>query len=259
MKRLSLLLLFFLFAISSGYAQNRTVSGTIVDAKSGEPLIGATIVATGTQKGTTSTKGGSFKFDIPKEINTLTVKYIGYSDVIVPIKDNMRIEISADTKSIEEVVVVGYGMMKKSDLTGSIGSIKSGDLLKSNPISAEKGMQGRLAGVNVVQNDGAPGSGITIQIRGANSFMGSTDPLFVIDGVPMTTNNSQETINFEQGNSVSSRNALSFLDPKDIESMEVLKDASSTAIYGSRGANGVILSPLKAVWQVKTASTSHTM
>ena len=134
--------------------------------------------------------------------------------------------------------------MKKSDLTGSVAQVKSEELLKSSPISLEKGLQGRLTGVNVVSNDGAPGGGISIQIRGTNSFQGSTEPLYVIDGVPISDSN-DDTINFDSS-SPNYSNALSSLNPNDIASIEILKDASATAIYGSRGANGVVLITTKS-------------
>ena len=125
-----------------------------------------------------------------------------------------------------------------------MAQVKSGDLLKSSPVSLEKGLQGRLTGVNVVSNDGAPGGGISIQIRGTNSFQGSTEPLYVIDGVPIADSN-DDTINFDSS-SPTYNNALSSLNPSDIASIEILKDASSTAIYGSRGANGVVLITTKS-------------
>ena len=117
--------------------------------------------------------------------------------------------------------------------------------MKGMPVSLEQGMQGRLTGVNVVRSDGAPGGGISVQIRGTNSFMGSTEPLYVIDGVPLTVSNDDQTTNFDS-NEVVSQNALSFLDPAEIESIEVLKDASAVAIYGSRGSNGVVMITTKS-------------
>ena len=126
-------------------------------------------------------------------------------------------------------------------MTGSIASLKSDDIMKGSPVSFEQGMQGRLPGVTITRNDGSPGGGITMQVRGTNSFIGSAEPLYVIDGVPLETSSSKETIVFDTDKDVTSRNALSFLSPDDIESIEVLKDASSVAIYGSLGANGVVM------------------
>lgn len=153
-----------------------------------------------------------------------------------------------DAELLDEVVVVGYGTMKKSDLTGSVASIKSEDLMKTNPISINQGLQGRIAGVQVNQNDGAPGAGVSIQIRGANSFSTSTEPLYIVDGIPFTTSGMPET---GKEGMLQTSNPLSSINPADIESIEILKDASATAIYGSRGANGVVLITTKRGTQGK--------
>lgn len=167
----------------------------------------------------------------------LTISYVGYKPVTVKAENNMVVTMSSDSNVLDEVVVVGYGLMKKSDLTGSVSQIKGDELMKNAPTSMEEGLRGRMSGVNVISNDGAPGGGISIQIRGSNSFQGSTEPLYVIDGVPMGDSN-DNTINFEES-SAGYNNALSSLNPNDIASIEILKDASATAIYGSRGSNGV--------------------
>ena len=222
--------------------QKQKIAGVVVD-QNGEPIIGANILQKGTSNGTITDINGQFILNCP--IGTpLTISYIGFLQQTVKATVNMKIVLHEDSKTLDEVVVVGYGYVKKSDLTGAVAQVKSGDLLKSSPVSLEKGLQGRLTGVNVVSNDGAPGGGISIQIRGTNSFQGSTEPLYVIDGVPIADSN-DDTINFDSS-SPTYNNALSSLNPSDIASIEILKDASSTAIYGSRGANGVVLITTKS-------------
>jgi len=222
--------------------QNRKITGTIVD-QNGEPIIGANVLQKGTTNGTITNIDGCFTLNCPAGA-LLSISFIGYLQQQVKATDNMKVVLKEDSKTLDEVVVVGYGFVKKSDLTGSVAQVKSEELLKSSPISLEKGLQGRLTGVNVVSNDGAPGGGISIQIRGTNSFQGSTEPLYVIDGVPISDSN-DDTINFDSS-SPNYSNALSSLNPNDIASIEILKDASATAIYGSRGANGVVLITTKS-------------
>lgn len=238
-----LFLLFLVMTARVGFAQSRTVSGSIVDASDNTPLAGARVVATGSQTGTTSGTGGNFLLSVPASATTLQISLLGYEPQTVTITDNMTVRM--EPESIDEILVIGYGTVKKSDLTGSVSSVKGDDLMKSKPMSLQQGMQGRVAGVNISSSDGAPGGGISVDIRGSSSLNGSSQPLYVIDGVPITTSDIQESSSLDR-DEISSRNALSFLNPADIESVEILKDASSTAIYGSRGANGVIMITTKS-------------
>ena len=210
--------------------QSRKISGTVLD-QNGEPVIGANVLQKGTTNGAITDIDGHFTLDCPAG-TSLTISFIGYLQQQVKATDGMKIVLQEDSKTLDEVVVIGYGFVKKSDLTGSVAQVKSEELLKNSPVSLEKGLQGRLTGVNVISNDGAPGGGISIQIRGTNSFQGSTEPLYVIDGVPISDSN-DDTINFDSS-SPNYSNALSSLNPNDIASIEILKDASATAIYGSR-------------------------
>lgn len=218
------------------------VKGTVVDTE-GEPLIGASVMAKGSKMGSITDIDGNFSINCKPGVE-LTISYVGYKPVTVKAENNMVVTMSSDSNVLDEVVVVGYGLMKKSDLTGSVSQIKGDELMKNAPTSMEEGLRGRMSGVNVISNDGAPGGGISIQIRGSNSFQGSTEPLYVIDGVPMGDSN-DDTINFEES-SAGYNNALSSLNPNDIASIEILKDASATAIYGSRGSNGVVLITTKS-------------
>lgn len=168
--------------------------------------------------------------------------YIGKTPKTVEINSqtHLDVKLADDVNQLNDVVVVGYGTMKKRDLTGSVSQIKADDILKGNPaLSINGALQGRIAGMQVKQNDGAPGGGITIQVRGANSFSTSTQPLYVIDGLPYSGGSTAPDTGISGTGSGS--NPLANINPNDIESIEVLKDASSTAIYGSRGANGVVL------------------
>ena len=229
---------FFLFALVIGpltLLAQVTIKGAVTDASKGEGLPGVSIVVKGTTTGTTSSGDGTYSIAVPDENATLIFSYIGYETVEMPLKGRttLNLGLKSDQKALDEVVVIGYGSVKRSDVTGAVASVKTDDLLKTIPTSINQGLQGQVAGVQVNRNDGAPGAGISLTIRGANTLSGSTQPLFVIDGIPFTS--PSPTAGGGGGN------ALSYINPQDIESMEVLKDASATAIYGSRGANGVVL------------------
>ncbi|HEX8425196.1 TonB-dependent receptor [Hymenobacter sp.] len=214
-----------------------TLKGTVTDAASGEGLPGVSVVVKGTTNGAATNTDGSFSLSVPNEDATLIFSYVGFQTQEVPVKGrtSFAISLKGDQKALDEVVVIGYGSIKKSDITGSVASVRTDDILKTIPTSINQGLQGQVAGVQVNRSDGAPGAGISLTIRGANTLSGSTEPLYVIDGIPFTSPSPTG------GGSGQSTNALSYINPQDIESMEVLKDASATAIYGSRGANGVVL------------------
>ncbi|WP_287699557.1 TonB-dependent receptor, partial [Bacteroides sp.] len=175
---------------------------------------------------------------------TLVFSFIGYrtQEVAIKGKTTVNVTLQEDSQMLEEVVAIGYGAVPKRDLTGAVSSLKSEDLLKTNPVSINQGLQGKLAGVNVSQSDGAPGAGVNIQIRGANSFTTSTEPLYIVDGMPYSVGEAPAT---DYGTK-SKNNPLSTISPQDIQSIEVLKDASATAIYGSRAANGVVIITTKS-------------
>lgn len=200
----------------------RQITGTVVDEK-GEPIIGASIQVKGTTVGTISDLDGRYIIDVGNNI-TLVVSYIGYETQETPINERTRIDIvlKEDVQLLEEVVVVGYGTMKKSDLTGSVSNVKADKLLDRPAVNIGQALSGKAAGVEIFENGGDPDGKIRIRIRGDNSINSSNDPLYVIDGVIGVNN-------------------ANLLNPSDIESLEVLKDASATAIYGARGANGVIM------------------
>ena len=238
--RLSLVL--FVFSVSFNlYAQNSTVTGVVVD-EAEEPLIGVSVSVVGTSTGTVTDLDGNFKISIKKGAS-LKFSYMGYADQeIKVVSSKMRVILKEDSKMLDELVVVGYGTMKKRDLSGAISQINADEVMKGNPASSiNQALQGKIAGVMVNQNDGAPGGGINIQIRGINSFGSSSQPLYVVDGVPFETGSVPSNGTYESTSVQQGTNALGLINPHDIESVEILKDASATAIYGSRGANGVVL------------------
>ena len=222
------------------FAQTQ-LRGTVLDgATNNEPMIGATIVVEGTQTGTVTDIDGHFTITMPAGKTRIVVSSVGYTSQTVNVagKANVQVIMKEDTNIMDEVVVVGYGTMKKSDLSGALGQLKGDDLMKGGALDLAHGMQGKVAGVNIQQSDGAPGGGMSIVVRGANSFTTSSQPLFIVDGVPFETGSTPG--NTATGSEQQS-NPLSFINPHDIENIEILKDASATAIYGSRGANGVVI------------------
>lgn len=224
-----------------GKSDNLTVSGTIVD-ESKEPLPGVSITIKGSVKGTISDTQGHFSISVPQ--NTILVfSYIGFKTQQIPArKDALTITMSDDTKSIDEVVVIGYGSVKKRDLTGSVSSLKEADFNKGVIASPTDMIQGRVSGVMVVNNGGEPGAGVSVRVRGANSIRSGQDPLYVVDGIPLDITDVQPAGASTAGiGSSSTKNPLNFINSDDIESIDILKDASATAIYGSRGANGVVI------------------
>ena len=218
-----------LFLSASAFAQQVVVKGNVVD-ETGEPVIGASVKVVGGTLGTVTDIDGNFTLNADKK-STIEVTYIGYEPVKMQAGQNLTIHLKNSSSTLNEVVVIGYGAVKKSDLTGSVTALKPDSKNKGLVVNAQDMLAGKVAGVNVTSNSGEPGVGTQIRIRGGSSLNASNDPLIVIDGVPMDNN--------KVGNTGS--NLLSTINPQDIESFNVLKDASATAIYGSRGSNGVII------------------
>ncbi|MHA6248343.1 SusC/RagA family TonB-linked outer membrane protein [Pontibacter sp. CAU 1760] len=215
----------------SSRQQDVTVTGTVTD-NSGVALPGVTVVLRGTTRGTATDANGQFSLAVPETGAVLVFSYIGYSNKEVQVGNQrtLKVTLGEDTKALQEVVIVGYGTQKKSDLTGSVTAVSEDDFQKGNITTPEQLISGKVAGVQISSNGGAPGSGSRIRIRGGSSLNASNDPLIVIDGVPV-----------DNGSVAGSPNPLSLINPNDIESFNVLKDASATAIYGSRASNGVII------------------
>ena len=222
-------------------AQEVVISGTVSDANG--PLIGANILERGTLNGTLSNLEGNFSLKVSDENAILVFSYIGYANKEVPVTGQtiLQIEMQAVTAKLDEVIVIAYGTTTAKDATGSVVAVTSTDFNRGIIISPEQLIQGKAAGVQITETSGEPGAGIEIRIRGSNSVRSNNNPLFVVDGVPL---DGGATSSFES--SRPPRNPLNFLNPSDIESISVLKDASSTAIYGSRGANGVVIITTKS-------------
>lgn len=223
------------------------VSGTITDDK-GQPLPGANVVEKGTTNGVTADFDGNFSIALENESPILIISYIGFStqEVTIDGQTSLSINLKEDAAGLDEVIVIGYGTQKKSDLTGSVGSLSNEDFNKGVITSADQLFQGKVAGVQVVQNNGEPGGGISINVRGAGSINAGSSPLYVIDGLPIENSAIFNNTGVGVTNSRSPRNPLSAINPSNIQSIEILKDASATAIYGSRGANGVVLITTKS-------------
>jgi iron complex outermembrane receptor protein len=230
-KKTLVVTLFAIIGISVS-AQDRTVTGKVTDAKDGAPLVAASVAVKGTNKGTTTAADGTFSINVASNQTTLVVTFLNYATKEIQIagKNSINVALSQSADQLSEVVVIGYGSVRKKDLTGSVATISSKDFNTGAITTPEQLIAGKVAGVSIISNNGAPGSGSTIRIRGGASLNASNDPLIVIDGMPI------------DGGGISGQaNPLALINPNDIESFSVLKDASAAAIYGARASNGVIL------------------
>lgn len=216
-KRSILLVALFLMGCLQLLAQSRMIQGEVTDAQNGEPLIGATVMVEGEKSGTVTDFDGNFKLQVTSSAKKVKISYIGYIDKVVEISDRMKVKLESDSQILTDVVVIGYGTARKSDLTGSVATVSSKDFNKGLVSSPEQLINGKVSGVQIMSNSGSASAGSTIRVRGGASLNASNDPLIVLDGVPL-----------EQGGiSGNSSNFLSMINPADIESMTVLKDASS--------------------------------
>lgn len=229
--------------------QANKVTGIVKDTN-GEPIIGANVTVKGQSIGTITDIDGRFVLDAPKDA-VLQITYIGYVSQEVKVSGNkeLNVVLKEDTETLDEVVVIGYGTSRKKDITGSIASVRAEELNTVSSSSVSQMLQGKVTGMNAIQSSAQPGASISINIRGAASPNGDNSPLYVIDGVPMQSNSNADPGLSGTGNgfkSGSSRDPLNTINPGDIESIEVLKDASAAAIYGASAANGVILITTKS-------------
>lgn len=232
--RLAMLLVAALFAMTA-YAQKIKVTGTVVDGQNNEPLTGVTVKEKGVSNGVITDINGNYSISVEANA-TLQFTYMGFSMQEVAVNKRTRINVTmeSDSKMLDELIVIGYGVQRKSDVTGSISSIQGKDI-NSQPVSSTlQALQGRAAGVNIIQNTGAPGSNTTIKIRGTGT-VNDSDPLYVVDGFIVDN--------------------IDYLNPNDIENVEIFKDAASSAVYGSRAANGVVAITTKSGKSGKTKIT----
>ncbi len=217
-KCIFMLLIALMLSITA-FAQRSQVSGVVVDSQN-EPVIGASVLEIGTQNGVVTDIDGRFSLVVANGAR-LRISYIGFKTLEVKATDRMKIELQEEANTLNEVVAIGYGSVKRKDVTTAVSTISTEDLSTRPIVSAVAGMQGKAAGLQIMQANGQPGSAPTVRVRGTTSLNGSNNPLYVVDGVPLTD--------------------IDYLSAEDIESVQVLKDASSAAIYGSRAANGVII------------------
>ena len=244
-KILLIFLLFPLFVLS----QSKTVTGLVND-ENGSPLPGATVQLKGSETiGAITDFDGNFSISIPSDAQqVLVVSYIGYLNEEVDVTNQISINVNLqpDTEALEEVVVVGYGTVLKRDLTGSVSSVKVEDDVSRAAATVDQLLQGRASGVQVTQNAANPNSGVSVRIRGTNSLRGNNEPLYVVDGVIISSAGEDVGAVGTGNTGQDPQSGLNGINPRDIERIEILKDASATAIYGSRGANGVVLITTKS-------------
>ena len=239
--RVLLLCPLFMLIVQASWAQTKTVTGKVSDEK-GAPIAGASVLVKGTNTGTSTDASGAFKISAPASATALVITYVGYTsqEVNIPSSNDVSITLQPASSTLTDVVVIGYGTARKKDLTGSVASVQAKDFNKGIVTSADQLIQGKVPGVQVVNNSGAPGGAATVRIRGSASVRSGNQPLFVVDGVPLDGRTPRPGFGFQLGNTPNA-NPLNFINPNDIASIDILKDASATAIYGSRGANGVVI------------------
>lgn len=245
-RRLTMILAGLFLTIGVALAQTQ-VKGTVVSSEDGEPVVGAGIMVVGTKSGTTTDVNGNFSLTVPAGAK-LTVRYIGMQTQTVSARDNMLIKLKSDSKSIDEVIVTGYGNFKKSSFTGSAASMST-DKLKDVPsMSVEDKLSGNIPGVSITSASGQPGAVNFIRVRGMGSINAGNDPLIVIDGTPVNSGNISgfNDPSTGDGYNTSGTNVLSTINSNDIESMTVIKDAAAASLYGSRASNGVIVITTKS-------------
>ena len=227
LRLLTLVVTAAIFGQMSVFAQTKTITGTVVD-QAGVPVIGASVILVGNSSvGTITDLDGNYSLSVPTG-STLNVSFIGYSTQTITVGSGnvYNVVLQEDTEFLEETVVIGYGVQRKSDVTGSVASVRSSDLINRSTTDAAAALQGKAAGVQIINNSGAPGARASIRVRGYSSNSGNLGPLLIVDGLKV--------------------DRIDYLDPSMIESVEVLKDAASAAIYGAQAGNGVVLITTKS-------------
>ncbi|MEO8819297.1 MAG: SusC/RagA family TonB-linked outer membrane protein, partial [Ginsengibacter sp.] len=222
-KEILVTCIFTLLCFFQSFAQQKTITGKVTSAVSGQPLVGATIAVKGTPEGTQTNLEGNFTITVPASSQTIVISSVGYETQTISVdgRATIDVQLSLSNSKLNEVVVVGYGSTKRKDLTGAVSSISAKEIEKVPVTTLAQALQGRAPGVQVTNDDGAPGGGVQVQIRGVGS-LGNNDPLYVVDGYPIS-------------------GGINTLNPDDIATIDVLKDASATAIYGNRASNGVVI------------------
>ena len=238
--------LFLSLFVINAQAQNKTVTGKVTDSKDGSAIVAASVVGQGTTIGTRTAADGSFKLSVPASVNTLFISSVGYASKQVSITGGeLNVTLVESSEQLNEVVVIGYGTARKKDVTGAVSSVQAKDFNQGVITTPDQLLQNKVAGLDITSASGQPGAATTVKIRGNNSVRANSNPLYVIDGVPLDGRSARPSAGTGFGSSPDA-NPLNFINPNDIQSVDVLKDASSAAIYGSRGANGVIVITTKS-------------
>ena len=237
MKRFTLTVASLLMGMTAVMAQNTKVTGQVLD-ENGEPVIGASVVVKGTTIGTVTDFDGNFTLDVPSNGKQLEISYVGMKKVEVGVSSRVKAVLESDSQALDEVVVTGYGVQKKASFTGAASIIGEDVLSKKTDANFVKALEGSVPGVQMNNSSSMPGVWGSIYVRGRGSLNSGTQPLYVIDGMPIDSDTDKNSLNSESNNQL---DPMSTLNPSDIENITVLKDAAATAIYGSRAANGVII------------------
>ncbi len=240
--RVLLLCPVFMLIMQHSWGQNKTITGKVIDEK-GSPVSGASVIVKGSSIGTSTDVLGAFKLSAPPSAERLLISYVGYTtqEVIIPSSNEVAVSLKPEASALTDVVVVGYGTVRKKDLTGAVTSVKEKDFNKGLITAPDQLIQGKVAGVQVLNNSGQPGGATTVKIRGNSSIRAGSQPLYVVDGVPLDGRSARPGGSGAGIGTSPDANPLNFINPNDIASIDVLKDASATAIYGSRAAYGVVL------------------
>ncbi len=243
LRRIALPMIAMLLASTGLFAQDRVVTGKVTDSKDGSPVAGASVVAKGSTQGTSTNTNGEFSISVPSGVNRLIVSSVGFTSQEIDITGKTSVDVSfvSTSSNLNEVVVIGYGTSRKRDLTGAVSSVQAKNFNKGPISNPDQLLVGKVAGLQVINNSGQPGASTVVKIRGNNSVRSGNSPLYVIDGVPLDGRSPRPSLGVSGVGSTPDINPLNFLNPADIAEISVLKDASASAIYGSRGANGVIL------------------
>jgi TonB-linked SusC/RagA family outer membrane protein len=240
----SILCILLAFSVTIASAQNRTVTGKVTDSKDGSPVVGASVQTVGTRGGTSTRNDGTFSLPVAATVKELIISSVGYENLVVSIDGTSDVQISlvvSTGANMNEVVVTGYGTSRKRDLTGSVASIKAKDFNQGTVTNPDQLLIGKVAGLQIINTSGQPGAATIVKIRGNNSIRSGNTPLYVIDGIPLDGRSARPGFSQAGLGQTPDANPLIYINPADIASIDILKDASASAIYGSRGANGVIL------------------
>jgi len=238
--RVALLFPILIFIVQQSWAQSKAINGKVSDEK-GAAVVGASVTVKNSRIGTSTDGTGAFHINVPSSATTLVVSYVGYvsQEVSISSSSDVTVSLAPDVTGLTDVVVIGYGTARKKDLTGAVASVQAKDFNKGAIVSPDQLLQNKVAGLDITSNGGQPGTATTVKIRGNNSIRAASNPLYVVDGVQLDGRSARPNPGSTFG-STPDANPLNFINPNDIQSIDVLKDASSAAIYGSRGANGVI-------------------